>query len=304
MAYVGVQLENSISVDELFTVHYFEYMSDFSFAGESHDFWEFVYVDKGEVNVTADSIRTTLKKGDIIFHKPNEFHTVQATGTIAPNLAVISFSSSSPAISFFEDKILRIDELERNLLADIIIEARNCFESPLDDPYLTHMVKKTPDIFGSEQMLRILLEHFLIHIVRRQSNPIILKKKLPLQPLKTTKSRSDSEVFNRVIDYLEANLSEHISLELICRDNLIGRSQLQKLFQEKTGNGVIEYFSKMKIDAAKQLIRTGHMNFTQISQELGYSSIHYFSRQFKKLTGMTPSEYASSIKAKSEGGFK
>lgn len=304
MAYVGVQLENSISVDELFTVHYFEYMSDFSFVGESHDFWEFVYVDKGEVNVTADSIRTTLKKGDIIFHKPNEFHTVQATGTIAPNLAVISFSSSSPAISFFEDKILRIDELERNLLADIIIEARNCFESPLDDPYLTHMVKKTPDIFGSEQMLRILLEHFLIHIVRRQSNPIILKKKLPLQPLKTTKSRSDSEVFNRVIDYLEANLSEHISLELICRDNLIGRSQLQKLFQEKTGNGVIEYFSKMKIDAAKQLIRTGHMNFTQISQQLGYSSIHYFSRQFKKLTGMTPSEYASSIKAKSEGGFK
>ena len=304
MAYVGVQLENSISVDELFTVHYFEYMSDFSFAGESHDFWEFVYVDKGEVNVTADSIRTTLKKGDIIFHKPNEFHTVQATGTIAPNLAVISFSSSSPAISFFEDKILRIDELERNLLADIIIEARNCFESPLDDPYLTHMVKKTPDIFGSEQMLRILLEHFLIHIVRRQSNPIILKKKLPLQPLKTTKSRSDSEVFNRVIDYLEANLSEHISLELICRDNLIGRSQLQKLFQEKTGNGVIEYFSKMKIDAAKQLIRTGHMNFTQISQQLGYSCIHYFSRQFKKLTGMTPSEYASSIKAKSEGGFK
>ena len=304
MAYVGVQLENSISVDELFTVHYFEYMSDFSFAGESHDFWEFVYVDKGEVNVTADSIRTTLKKGDIIFHKPNEFHTVQATGTIAPNLAVISFSSSSPAISFFEDKILRIDELERNLLADIIIEARNCFESPLDDPYLTHMVKKTPDIFGSEQMLRILLEHFLIHIVRRQSKPIILKKKLPLQPLKTTKSRSDSEVFNRVIDYLEANLSEHISLELICRDNLIGRSQLQKLFQEKTGNGVIEYFSKMKIDAAKQLIRTGHMNFTQISQQLGYSSIHYFSRQFKKLTGMTPSEYASSIKAKSEGGFK
>ena len=146
MAYVGVQLENSISVDELFTVHYFEYMSDFSFVGESHDFWEFVYVDKGEVNVTADSIRTTLKKGDIIFHKPNEFHTVQATGTIAPNLAVISFSSSSPAISFFDDKILRIDELERNLLADIIIEARNCFESPLDDPYLTHMVKKTPDI--------------------------------------------------------------------------------------------------------------------------------------------------------------
>ena len=67
---------------------------------------------------------------------------------------------------------------------------------------------------------------------------------------------------------------------------------------------MIEYFSEMKIDAAKQMIRTEHMNFTQISQQLGYSSIHYFSRQFKKIAGMTPSEYASSIKAMAKGGFE
>ena len=56
----------------------------------------------------------------------------------------------------------------------------------------------------------------------------------------------------------------------------------------------------MKIEYAKQLIRENQMNFTQISDFLGYSSIHYFSRQFKKISGMTPSEYASSIKALSE----
>ena len=56
----------------------------------------------------------------------------------------------------------------------------------------------------------------------------------------------------------------------------------------------------MKIDMAKELIRNKNMNFTQISDQLGYTSIHYFSRQFKKITGMTPSEYASSIKGISE----
>ena len=81
---------------------------------------------------------------------------------------------------------------------------------------------------------------------------------------------------------------------------MIGRSQLQKIFQQKTGLGVIEYFSNMKIDAAKQMMRTDLMNFTQIAEKLGYSSIHYFSRQFKKITGMTPSEYVPSIKALSE----
>ena len=81
---------------------------------------------------------------------------------------------------------------------------------------------------------------------------------------------------------------------------MIGRSQLQKLFREEYQRGVIEFFSRMKIDFAKQLIRENEMNFTQISDFLSYSSIHYFSRQFKKLSGMTPTEYATSIKALSE----
>ena len=51
---------------------------------------------------------------------------------------------------------------------------------------------------------------------------------------------------------------------------------------------------------ARQLIRENQMNFTQISEFLGYSSIHYFSRQFKKISGMTPTEYITSIKALSE----
>ena len=107
-----------------------------------------------------------------------------------------------------------------------------------------------------------------------------------------------------MVDYLEAHLGGHVTIEQVCRENLIGRSQLQKIFREQSGLGIIEYFSLMKVNAAKQLIRTNKMNFTQISEQLGYTSIHYFSRQFKKVTGMTPSEYASSIKAMADGDFK
>ena len=69
-------------------------------------------------------------------------------------------------------------------------------------------------------------------------------------------------------------------IEKICRDNLIGRSQLQKIFHKKANFGIIEYFLTMKIDAAKEMICTRNLNFTQISEELSYTSIHYFSRQF------------------------
>ena len=102
----------------------------------------------------------------------------------------------------------------------------------------------------------------------------------------------------------QVHLNTHVTIDQICKDNLIGRSQLQKIFKEHCDLGIIEYFSMLKINAAKELIRTKQLNFTQVAEHLGYTSIHYFSRQFKKVSGMTPSEYASSIKAMAEGEFK
>ncbi len=304
MGYNGIILKKSISISKIYSIHYFEYMSNFSFQGETHDFWEFICVDKGEVNVTAGDEVSVLKRGDIAFHQPNEFHNVRATGKVAPNLVVISFHCEDKAMSFFRKKTFKIDETERNLLADIIIEARRCFDCRLDDPYLQNMPWKEPELFGAGQLICLYLEQLLIHLIRRYSNPLTVPKQLiTTEPPKSTKSKSDAEIFSRVTDYLGVRINSTVSIEQICRDNLVGRSQLQKIFKERCGLGIIEYFSLLKINAAKEMIRTGHLNFTQISEQLGYSSIHYFSRQFKKSTGMTPSEYALSIKAMADGSF-
>lgn len=300
MNYKPISLNNEFNVEKLYTIHYFEYMNDFSFQGESHNFWEFLYVDKGAVEITAGSFSHRLEKGDIVFHQPNEFHKVTADGKIAPNLIVVSFECHSPHMDFFRHKILRLDETERSILGIIISEARETFDGRLDDPYQEEMHLKSSTPFGSLQIIRIALERFLIHIIRRYHTPYTAVKSNSTKFLKTTKQKGDQGIFSRVTDYLNIHLDEKLTIEKICKDNLIGRSQLQKIFQEQSGLGIIEYFSHMKIEAAKQMMRTDHLNFTQISEKLGYSSIHYFSRQFKKITGMTPSEYISSIKALSD----
>lgn len=300
MTYKGISFRKELLIDQLFSLHYFEYMSTFSFPGESHNFWEFVCVDKGEVTIGAGDQIYTLKKGDIAFHEPNEFHWVKANGSIAPNLIVISFSSKSPIMNFFRKKILRTDDFARSLLARIITEAGNFLEGRLDDPYQTVLRPKSSQPPASGQLIQLYLEELMIYFYRKYSDlstPADEKPDKPDKPDKTMKENIDTEVFNRVVAYLGQHLSGRVTIETICKDNLIGRSQLQKIFSKKSGLGIIEYFSNMKIEAAKELIRTEQMNFTQISERLGYTSIHYFSRQFKKVTGMTPSEYASSIKA-------
>ena len=131
MSYRSIRLQDILTIHEVYSIHYFEYMCDFSFPGESHDFWEFLCVDKGEVNVLAGKKFHVLKKGDIIFHKPNEFHNVKSNGLIAPNLVVMSFACTSPVMAFFEEKILKVGESERLLLAQIIQEAKHIFEGRL-----------------------------------------------------------------------------------------------------------------------------------------------------------------------------
>lgn len=305
MRYNGIELTNALSIDKIYSIHYFEYMSDFAFSGESHNFWELVYVDKGEVGVTAGTEFKILKAGEMLFHCPNEFHNVQAVDGIAPNLIVLSFGCNDAAMSFFTKKVLRIDETTHNLLANIIIEARHCLDCRLDDPYLQAITLKDEPLFGSAQLIRLYLEQMLIHLLRRYQDPLALPKTASEQDsLKSLKNNGSREIFQRVCNYMEIHIAEHISIEQICQDNLVGRSQLQKTFQEQCGLGIIEYFSILKINTAKELIRTKKMNFTQIAEKLGYTSIHYFSRQFKKITGMTPSEYASSIKAVAEGEFE
>lgn len=298
MSYKSVYLQDTLSIHEIYSIHYFEYMCDFSFPGESHDFWEFLCVDKGEVNVLAGEKFHALKKGDIIFHKPNEFHDVNSNGLIAPNLVVMSFSCTSPVMSFFEEKVLQISEPERLLLAQIIQEAKYVFTGRMDDPYQEELILSESPRFAGEQLIRLYLEQLLIQLVRRY----MVRPDQPLNPniVKSIKQKADGELFSQVQEYMEAHICETLTIEQLCRSNSIGRSQLQKLFRTRTGYGAIEYFSRMKVDLAKQMIRENHYNFTQIADALGFSSIHYFSRQFKRITGMTPSEYASSIKALSD----
>lgn len=295
MAYESIYLEEEIRIEKIYTVHYFEYRNDFHFAGERHNFWEFQCVDKGEAEVCTDDGTHLLGRGQIIFHKPNEFHSLTATGKNAPNIVVVSFECNSPSMSFFENRTLKLSDSERNLIGMLIAEARRCISTPLDDPYLEKMEKRPDSLFGSQQLIRLYLEQMLISMVRRYTIP-----QLSIPIGKYVNLQHNSATYNKIIFYLEEHIREYVSIEDICHDNLIGRSQLQKLFRENHHCGVIEFFSRMKIEFAKQLIRENQMNFTQISDFLGYSSIHYFSRQFKKISGMTPSEYASSIKALSE----
>ena len=286
--YIGIRFKSEINVSKLFSVHYFEYPVNFSYAGEKHDFWEMVYADKGDIQVSRDNNSYTLKQGEIIFHKPNEWHTISAFSDSAPNVAIVAFECKSEAMAFFEDKILAVGQEQKAIISKIISEYTGGFSTPLDNPYTKNLTRKKVQRFGAEQLIKQYISELLISFLRRNTAPI--------QKSAINMNR-DNLMFEMIENYMLDRIYESISIEDLVKFSGSNKTTLTTLFKDCSGLAPIEYFLAMKIDLAKQYLREDNHNISQIAEILGYSSIHYFSRQFKKISGMTPSEYALSIQA-------
>ena len=280
-----------ISVSKIVTVLYFENSSSFVFGGESHDFWEFNYIDKGCMVVTIDGKEYLLKSGELVFFRPNQFHSLEARELSAPNHTVVSFVSNSKAMKYFENKIIAVNSAERKLLSILLREGLSAY-SPIDkQPPITGMKEKKNAPIGAVQMTFNLLEEFLITLLRRSESGISIGTRL-VSPMYYDIL---PDRIKEIAKYMEQNVRQNLSVNQIAKHFLLSESGLKKIFARDAGCGVTEFFNNMKIEKAKEYIRENEKNFTQISDELGFSSIHYFSRLFKKKTGMTLTEYRSSV---------
>lgn len=295
MTYVKTHLKREIVINSIITIHYFEYIRDFIFHGEAHDFWEFAYVDKGSVRIQAGEEQYLLHAGDIIFHEPNEFHAIESVGNTSPNLVAVSFVTHSSTMQIFRQKRCTLTMEERTLISKLISIARETLATPMNLPSIEQVKLRPNTPFGSEQLILLYLELFLITVARNHGAQNTSTQS-PAPTFSPERAMNKSERMEKIIEYMEFHICEQLTITDICEAHSLSRSALQALFHKEKGCGVIEYFNNMKIERAKDIIRDGTMNFTEIAYFLSYSSLQYFSKQFKKATGMSPLEYSSSVK--------
>lgn len=293
--FTGTRLKDNLTIKKLYSVHYFEYSADFAFEGEKHNFWEFVYADKSDVSVTAGNREILLKQGEIIFHKPGQWHTLRGDGKVAPNVVVVSFDVTGEKMSFFKDKVLKVGQVQKELISKIITEYSAAFSSPLDNIYTKTLIRRKKQPFASEQLLKSYLCELLISFIRDTDF---------IHPVSATRKNSRNVLINMAIGLMEQNINENLTVSDLIKYTGSNKSTLESAFHETFGTSAMQYFFKLKIQAAKKALRENNYNITQIAHMLGYSSVHYFSRQFKVVTGMSPTQYSQSIMALSNSAEK
>ena len=291
MDFQFVPVRPEIEISGFHSLYYFEFDKNFYHPSEKHDFWEMVYVDDGCINAIVDGVGCELSKGQVIFHTPTEPHSHIANHRDSSNLVVISFACTSPAMAFFTRKIFQLEKTSRKILSLFLKEAENAMgkisgdynnKSPLD---FSHAAP------GSVQLMQCYLVESLFSLLRSDDTSVHA-----MQHTKASRHIAENSLVSSIESFIEEKIAETPSLPLICDHFSISRTYLCRIFKDSTGTSPIDYWINLKIKEAKKLIREGNHNITQISELLGYSSIHHFTRMFKRVTGLSPTGYKSSVK--------
>lgn len=204
-------------------------------------------------------------------------------------------SASSEIKYFVSKKILpaalsvspaTLSHEEQRLLTNIVCEGRAVFLPPYDVPNVKNMKKRRNCIFGADQMVKLLLEQLLIHLIRGKTKQGERTECIP-----------PNGNIRDVYEYINVNFRENINLSDLCFLYNTNKTTLCSQFKLGCGITITELINKLRIQEAKRLMREGSLNLTQISENVGFSSIHYFSRIFKDKEKCSPSEYIKTIKA-------
>ncbi len=284
-----VSIQPIFRVTELYTLYYFQHKSGYCFEGESHDFWEIIYVDNGRASGLNGSEPYTLEKGQMIFHHPNVFHNFR-TGVLTDekdedcDIIVISFNGRLEMLEQFRDSIFTLSMHERHLFKEMLDEAKQMY----DKPFGKNLIYNKPDplapetVPGGKQMIGNLLEQLLLSLYRKQRDCPSQIQALPLQSL-----GMEYQMVRKIIMFLEANIYNNISFGDLVNHFNLSETQLKKMFREATGYSVMQYYRKCVVAKIEYHIQQRDHNFTELADLFHFSSIHYFSKFYKRETGQT-----------------
>ena len=282
----NIQLE----VSRIANIHYFEFTQGYHTTNGSHNFCELLYVDRGSILVRSENYSGVLSDNQLIIHRPNEVHSLECNEGVAPSVIIIGMECMSRELKPFSKTPMTLSPEQKRMLSEIIKEGMSVYAPPYDLPNTLEMKKREEYPFGADQLIKLRLETLLISLIRDN-------KKFKQSSEAITDEITDIE---NIHQYICEHYTEKILLDNICFIFGTNKTTLCSSFKKRYNSTILNYINNLRIKDAKSLLRKNELSVTQISEKLGFNSIHYFCRVFKKTTGQSPKEYIKTIRSKLE----
>ena len=267
----SMRMDSRLRVDGIYTFFYQEKEQGFLFPGESHPIPELTYVDQGSLHSVVEGQDTLLKQGDLVVYGPDQWHMHYADIGVAPRYVTITFDLKGGDLTPLLNRKFTAPQHTVQLLQKMLRE------------------QEVMDAFSNDMIISQ-LNVLLLHLLREEAAPRAGK----LQASNSV--HSENEIVRLAQQYISSHIREKLSVPLVARQVDVSASYLTALFHKNLQISPGEYIRRIKLQESKQMIRENNLNFTEIAAALQYSTVHHFSRQFKDKFGITPTEYAKSVR--------
>lgn len=286
------KIEKEIRVFGLFSAFRHTFQKDFRYNGEKHAGWEFVFVESGQMSALANDEKYIIKSGEMICHKPMEFHNLNPYHSDATAI-IFCFHCDDEKMQFFENKILAVNQRQRLYLTDIVTHAEAYFEEkdPLTIAKDGFMNKKANAAALHLQFIQNSIELLLLSLYSSRSTDVELRINSYTQHLKRKKLSADIKA------YLSEHLDRAVRISELSEQFSYSSSTIKTVFKEETGHSVISYHNIIRVEAAKKLLLEKNHSISEIAYTLGFHSPSHFSSFFRKINGNSPREFLDSVQA-------
>ena len=261
---------SELQFGKIVTFFYQEAARDFYFRGERHEPYELVLVDQGRLHTLVNGQDVALGQQELLLIGPDAWHMQFSDAPV--RFLTISFELAGGCLGPVTGKALRLPAALR----------------PAAEKMLRERAEQGP---CSYDYLSALLQILLIELLRAELGG----RRSAAPPLPATR-RAENQIVDRALQLLSSRVDQKLTLAELAGSVNVSIPYLCRLFDEHLGMPPGKYLAKIRLEECRALLREGELSMGEIAARMGFSSPQHFSRQFRQYFGMSPSEYARSLR--------
>ena len=276
MAYIRISLVRPVRVKKIITCFTDTHAPNAASAIESHDFWELVFLRRGRMGYRSGERTGILAAGDAVLHAPNVPHNLFGDGKHEYDFFIISFECDFSPLAALAGGKLTLTAAQQDIIDTIRREREGSFAPQ-------KLVPRPDAPICGQQLIALYLELLLIGLLRAEA--------AAGGGLFSSRTALEESLVADICTYLRERVYGQVEIADLCAHFHYGKSRLSLIFRRVTGDSVMHWYHRRKIEEAQRLLRTTDRSVAEISAALCYDSPQYFSRIFSRHTGICPRDF-------------
>ena len=246
----------------------YKFSSGFAISGHGTDTYDILCIFDGSVSVSTHGKVVSASKDEVLFLRSCAPFEIIKTGNESLDIVILR-TSGLLASSYYEI-------ITKRVIKPIYIKNRNDLSQLFEKiMYYTKYPSNSNNVLVSHTMSSIFVELYINETSTGERNS----------------KYSHPQWFVETLDYIENHYGSDITVESLASRTFMSESYFYKVFREYTGLSPYQYLTKVRINHAQTLLNTTDLQVKFISGTVGFNSVNHFITHFKRITGVTPSEY-------------